>query len=214
MAMDFRNLPTKPTPAGGGTIRRVGPPPAPPSGDWSKALDVIALKIISRSKFRAKKGQDADGQPFVPYSPAYSNALRRGGENGNKVDLWVTGSLMGSLHVKKKRVHPKGGGYVVVGPSSGHGQNYYFADGARKWSGVGRRLKDGKRGPPGEKVASLSHAQIGYLHQHGIGRLPKRKWLGLTAKETQSLTKELRAMGLVGFRLSGHAGRNSLFKRP
>lgn len=60
-------------------------------------MEEIGLMLISRIQARTSEGVDVNNQPFVPYSPRYALFRGKTGRTTQKVNLFFTGSMMGSM---------------------------------------------------------------------------------------------------------------------
>jgi hypothetical protein len=63
----------------------------------NELLDEIALYVIASIQIRTQKGEDANGSPFTPYTPAYSAFRQRHGHPVNKVNLTFSGTMINSM---------------------------------------------------------------------------------------------------------------------
>lgn len=142
--------------------------------DKGRALSLISSLAAGFIRKRTADGKDISGAPFKPYSPMYREMLTKGGEDANQVDLTVTGGLLASINERKRTVTAHGGS-VVVGPDTGTSPRVSFRD--------GRAVRTGGRSPP--------HNVIGAWLHFGRGRMPPRKFLGLTPRERQKISKAL-----------------------
>jgi len=57
----------------------------------------IGLFLTSQIQIRTAEGRDVHGEPFEPYSEGYAELRRRSGRSANKVNLFMTGSMMSSM---------------------------------------------------------------------------------------------------------------------
>lgn len=65
-----------------------------------KTLEPVAQLAISIITFRTRKGLDADGQRFKPYTKKYIPYRRKKKLQTQNVDLTVTGHMLGSMQGK------------------------------------------------------------------------------------------------------------------
>lgn len=140
--------------------------------------DELAADCIGRIQRRTHRGLDVDDKPFAPYSSAYRAALARGGEASN-VDLWVTGSMVGDLVVVRK-VATADRLELDIGPGAGETEKRTMADGAAKRTGK-----------------TVPHSQLAWWHHNGAGRLPARRWIGLSTSDRKAVAQRLRKDGLA-----------------
>lgn len=57
----------------------------------------IGMFLMTRIKTRTAAGKDVEGSPFKPYSASYAFFRQKMGRPIDKVDLFFTGSMMGSM---------------------------------------------------------------------------------------------------------------------
>jgi phage gpG-like protein len=60
----------------------------------------IASLLHARIVARTLEGRDADGRPFVPYSPGYAEWRRKHGRPVDRVDLFFRGHMMAAMQDK------------------------------------------------------------------------------------------------------------------
>jgi hypothetical protein len=60
-------------------------------------LSDIALYVIASINGRTSRGEDVEGSPFAPYTPAYRAFRTKAGRPVNKVNLFFTGTMMNSI---------------------------------------------------------------------------------------------------------------------
>ncbi len=141
--------------------------------DAGKALALMSTLAVGFVKKRTSSGRDVAGNPFAAYRPSYASALRKGGES-TKVDLTLTGGLINSI-AELGRAVTADGGEVRIGPGTGTSPRVSLAN------GVARRT--GGRGP--------AHNIVGAYIHFGTPKMAARKFLGLTLKERQKISKAL-----------------------
>jgi hypothetical protein len=81
-----------------------------PADDLTK----LASLAMSRIKRRTKRGEDAYGRPFQPYSEAWAQTRKKTGRQVDHVDLLYEGQMYAALTPKAR------GGSAVVGFTSRH----------------------------------------------------------------------------------------------
>lgn len=62
-----------------------------------RLMNEIGMFAISQIQIRTAEGTDVKGRPFAPYSPRYRMFKKGKGSAGDKVNLFLTGSMMGSM---------------------------------------------------------------------------------------------------------------------
>lgn len=147
--------------------------------DVEKALSALGLHVVGTIKQRTQQGKDLTGAGFEQYSDGYKDALRRGGELTN-VDLRVTGSMMSSLKVVGRGAR-LGVRYVTVGFDATYGPKYHLAGGQIK--------RTGQR--------NITNGALARVHHLGLGRVPKRRFFGLSKMERQAASRHAMSVGIV-----------------
>lgn len=147
--------------------------------DLDKALKALGSHVVGTIKLRTDQGKDLTGAAFQQYSQSYKAALRRGGELNN-VDLRVTGSMMSSLEVIG-RGSRLGVRYVTVGFDAKYGPKYYFAG--------GQIVRTGQR--------KITNGALARVHHLGLGRVPRRRFFGLSKAERQAASRHAMSVGIV-----------------
>lgn len=140
--------------------------------DYEKAANLMAALAMGHIKSRTARGTDMHGKAFHPYSPAYRSALAKAGQD-QKVNLMLTGGLLNSVGVRKKRATKKSA-KVQIGLSSGTSAQVSLGTTARR---------TGRRGPP--------HNLLGAWLHHGHGRLPPRPFMGLSSEGRKEIAAAL-----------------------
>lgn len=147
--------------------------------DVEKALSALGLHVVGTIKQRTQQGKDLTGAGFEQYSDGYKDALRRGGELTN-VDLRITGSMMSSLKVVGRGAR-LGVRYVTVGFDATYGPKYHLAGGQIK--------RTGQR--------NITNGALARVHHLGLGRVPKRRFFGLSKMERQAASRHAMSVGIV-----------------
>ena len=147
--------------------------------DVEKALSALGLHVVGTIKQRTQQGKDLTGAAFEQYSDGYKDALRRGGELNN-VDLRVTGSMMSSLKVVGRGAR-LGVRYVTVGFDATYGPKYHLAGGQIK--------RTGQR--------NITNGALARVHHLGLGRVPRRRFFGLSKMERQAASRHAMSVGIV-----------------
>lgn len=147
--------------------------------DVGRALNALGAHVVGTIKIRTQQGKDLTGAGFEQYSDAYKDALRRGGELNN-VDLRVTGSMMSSLKVVGHGAR-LGVRYVTVGFDATYGPKYHLAGGQIK--------RTGQR--------NISNGALARIHHLGLGRVPRRRFFGLSKMERQAASRHAMSVGIV-----------------
>jgi hypothetical protein len=62
-----------------------------------RLMDEVGLYVISQIQIRTAEGTDAAGVSFAPYTDRYRLFRQKKGHSTNKVNLFFTGSMMGSM---------------------------------------------------------------------------------------------------------------------
>lgn len=137
--------------------------------DLAKGAKILGPLIVGEIKLAVSQGKDRDGRQMAAYSQSYAEAKGAAGRDPSRVDLVLTGGLMGSLDVRRTVVTADGA-EVDVGPDNARSPRVTLTpDGAKR---------TGKYGPP--------HNLVGmYLEQQG------RKWLGLSKAAIARIAKAL-----------------------
>jgi len=147
--------------------------------DVEKAINALGLHVVGTIKIRTQQGKDLTGAGFEQYSDGYKDALRRGGELNN-VDLRVTGSMMSSLKVIGRGAR-LGLRYVTVGFDATYGPKYHLAGGQIK--------RTGQR--------NITNGALARVHHLGLGRMPRRRFFGLSKMERQAASRHAMSVGIV-----------------
>jgi hypothetical protein len=147
------------------TTKRTG---TPVKFNGEKAGKLIAAYVPGAILRRTDQGISSTGAAFAPYRPSYRATLAAMGED-QKVDLRLTGGLMGSIKARDIQVTPDCV-RVTIAPDAGTSPAVYAADGKAK--------RSGDRGPP--------HNVLGYWIHHGIGMVA-RPFMGLTPEQEREL---------------------------
>ena len=66
----------------------------------SEAMLYAGSRQITRIRERTALGNDVNGSPFAPYSPAYAKARGKSGRNVSPVDLLKSGRMLTSMRVE------------------------------------------------------------------------------------------------------------------
>ena len=160
-------------------MKRTSAPLTPLKFDMDKAVKIVKGFVIGAVLKRVDEGRDIYGVPFVPYSAAYVNKLRKMGED-TKVDLRVTSGLMNSIKVRDV-VKDEDSARIIIAPDAGTSRSR------------NPPLNNGKKA---KSTVSPPHNILGYYIQNGIGNQPKREFLGLSPDQEAELTKLLVAAKL------------------
>jgi hypothetical protein len=147
--------------------------------DVGRALDALGAHVVGTIKIRTQQGKDLTGAGFQEYTEDYRNALRRGKELGN-VDLRVTGSMISSLDVVGRGAR-LGVRYVTVGFDATYGPKYHLAGGQIK--------RTGQR--------NITNGALARVHHLGLGRVPRRRFFGLSKMERQAASRHAMSVGIV-----------------
>lgn len=131
-----------------------------------KALRSLGSWVVGRIKLRTQMGYDAKGKPFTKYSNRYEKALRRGGEQSTPIDLRVSGTMMGDLKVTG-RGKRHGVNYVTVGFGNKKVRRYKLKNNQIQFTGEGK----------------ISTGYLAAIHHRGYGKMPKRRFMGITKAE-------------------------------
>lgn len=62
-----------------------------------RLMNEIGMYAISQIQIRTAEGKDVEGRPFSPYSERYRLFRKKKGRSVDKVNLFFTGSMMGSM---------------------------------------------------------------------------------------------------------------------
>ena len=62
-----------------------------------RLMNEIGIYAISQIQIRTAEGKDVEGRPFSPYSERYRLFRKKKGRSVDKVNLFFTGSMMGSM---------------------------------------------------------------------------------------------------------------------
>jgi len=145
-----------------------------------KAIDALGSWAVGRIKLRTQQGLDMKGKPFAQYSQRYQKALRRGGEQASPIDLRVSGGMIGELKPigKGKRM---GYNYVTIGFTNKKITKY--------------RLKDNQINYMGED--EITYGALARIHHYGIGKMPRRAFLGLTKGEKRRASQHAIGQSIV-----------------
>jgi hypothetical protein len=159
------------------TTTRTG---TPAKFDAAKAAKLIAAFVPGAILRRTDKGISSTGAAFAPYSSSYRKTLAAMGED-QKIDLRVTGGLMGSIKARDIVVTPDGVS-VTVAPDPGTSPAVHANDGKAK--------RSGRRGP--------QHNVLGYWIHNGTATMTARPFLALTAEQARELFQMLVKAKLLG----------------
>jgi hypothetical protein len=167
------------------TLRKSGPgPDEPPRIPVDLIAERIASAVIGHVGERTENGIDIDGQPFAPYSPTYAEARARaarariGSEPLSSVpNLTMSGGMLNSVQVLE-REHTETSSVIAIGPDTGTSPQRRTPPKTKPR----KRTKSEGRSP--------SHNDLGLYHQEGMGRLPQRRWLGVSPEGEASITRQ------------------------
>lgn len=89
--------------------------------DDDALVDVATRSAIASIRVRTSQGLDERGRPFRPYAAEYA-AKRREAGLGSRVDLHVTGAMLGSLRLLRWRRSARGI-ELEIGPDGAMGRD-------------------------------------------------------------------------------------------
>jgi len=89
--------------------------------DDQAVVDIATRSAIASIRVRTSQGLDERGRPFRPYSPEYAERRREAGL-GSRVDLHVTGAMLGSLRLLRWRRGTRGI-ELEIGPDGAMGRD-------------------------------------------------------------------------------------------
>lgn len=164
------------------------------SFDFEKIATALAPDVVGHIKRRTASGMDINDKPFTAYSAVYKEQLKAMGEDPSKVDLWLTGGLLGSVHYVGKRIE-KERLIMTFSPDTGTSA----AVTARPGSGRARPMSKGKAVPVAARTGKRGpeHNVLGYWLHKGKGKLPPRPWLGISPTGMKQLLNKLARLGFV-----------------
>lgn len=143
----------------------------------------LAARIPGIVIARTQKGLDANGQTFRAYSSEYAKLRAAAGRNPG-ANLWLTGGMVSSFAKRRATF-------------TGEALNIHFAPDASRStaltltkSGAVQGSTVDENGVSAPKI-SPAHNLLGHWHHTGAGKLPKRKWLGLSKMERRRLADEI-----------------------
>jgi hypothetical protein len=160
------------------TLRRRGPgPDEPPRIPVDLIAERVASAVIGHVRERTEQGVDVDGNAFEPYSKAYAEGRARGGRRADPPNLTMSGGMLNSVQVLE-REHTETASVVAIGPDTGTSPQRRTPPKTKPR----KRTKSEGRSP--------SHNDLGLYHQEGMGRLPQRRWLGVSPEGEASITRQ------------------------
>lgn len=160
-------------------------------------VDLLVARAIGFIKLQAEQGVDQDGKPFVDYAPSYKRALAATGRLSGKKMLMLSGGMMKSLGERSRTIT---GSTIeaVIGPGLGRSPKVPLPGG--HWSDdTIQDWLDSPASKAGGRLADVSQNVIGYWHQTGAGRLPVRRWCGLSPKNRERLKRDIVANARLFF---------------
>jgi hypothetical protein len=140
---------------------------APPGKQIMEQLAVEAKAMIDR---RTAVGKDAEGKKFAPYSPGYSAAKARS---------------ISSRRGKRQKTRAGKSGLGRYGLGAGRMIVVDLTASGRMMSSLASHALDVATSEV--YFSASSEAQKAYWHQTGAGKLPIRRFMGLSKKEREAL---------------------------
>lgn len=144
--------------------------------DAKRLANYLKARVPGIVQQRTLAGLDSRGKAFKPYSSSYATARLRAGRSA-KPSLSLTGGMVNSYGLRSARLV---GTTITLffGPASTSSAGVTLTDKGAQMSG--------RRSPP--------HNILGMYHEIGAGNLPRRRWIGLSERELETLAREVEAL--------------------
>lgn len=133
----------------------------------------LAARIPQMVITRTKQGFDVKGRQFKAYSASYM-AKKVAAGRSPLVNLWLTGATVGSFQMRASKVSALQLS-LLFAPDGAQSAQMKLVPGGTE--------QTGRATPP--------HNILGWYHHRGLGKNPKRKWMGLTPQQMDALAKEV-----------------------
>ena len=158
--------------------------------DDQAVVDIATRSAIASIRVRTSQGLDETGRPFRPYSPEYAERRRAIGLK-SKVDLHVTGAMLGSLRLLRWR-RGRRGIELEIGPDAAVGRAPPSKSGSRTIASGGQSWTMSFIERPRRPARSIPNN----LKAMYVSRW--RRFLGLREKDLARMASEIRRRALKG----------------